>query len=77
MAPSHRKPFTVVDPFSGRARFEARKTADRLTYEACNKRMLRFQGPAQPSPALGDAFNAGYLHLEVKCWAVTPTRPCR
>ena len=32
----------------------ARKTAD------------GFQGPAQPSPALGDALNAGYLYLEVK-----------
>ena len=32
-----------------------------------NKRMLGFQGPAQPSPALGDALNAGYLYLEVKC----------
>src|SRR6185295_8206037 len=30
-------------------------------------RMLGFQGPAQPSPALGDALNAGYLYLEVKC----------
>jgi hypothetical protein len=29
--------------------------------------MLGFQGPAQPSPALGDALNAGYLYLEVKC----------
>src|SRR5215203_3865436 len=46
---------------------EARKTADRLAYEAWNKRMLRFQGPAQPSPALDDALNAGYLYLEVKC----------
>ena len=31
---------------------EARKTADRLACEAWNKRMLGFQGPAQPSPAL-------------------------
>jgi hypothetical protein len=46
---------------------EARKVADRLACEAWNKRMLGFQGPAQPSPALGDALNAGYLHLEVKC----------
>ena len=46
---------------------EARKTADRLACEAWNKRMLGFQGPAQPSPALGDALNAGYLYLEVKC----------
>jgi hypothetical protein len=29
--------------------------------------MLGYQGPAQPSPALGDALNAGYLYLEVKC----------
>jgi hypothetical protein len=46
---------------------EARKQADRLTCEAWNKRMLGFQGPAQPSPALGDALNAGYRYLEVKC----------
>lgn len=32
-----------------------------------NERMLGFQGPAQPSPALGDALNAGYRYLEVKC----------
>jgi hypothetical protein len=37
---------------------EARKEADRLACEAWNKRMLGFQGPAQPSPALGDALNA-------------------
>ena len=46
---------------------EARKAADRLACEARNKRMLGFRGPAQPSPALGDALNAGYLYLEVKC----------
>lgn len=46
---------------------EARKQADRLGVEAWNKRMLGFQGPAQPSPALGDALNAGYRYLEVKC----------
>src|SRR5258707_4531195 len=45
---------------------EARKTADRLACEAWNQRMLGFQGPNQPSPALGDALNAGYLYLEVK-----------
>ena len=31
---------------------EARKEADRLAVEAWNKRMLGFQGRAQPSPAL-------------------------
>lgn len=46
---------------------EARKVADRLACEAWNKRMLAFQGPAQPSPALGDALNAGYCYLEVRC----------
>ena len=46
---------------------QARKTADRLACEAWNKRMLGFQGPAQPSPALGDAINAGFGYLEVKC----------
>ena len=46
---------------------EARKQADRLACEAWNKRMLGFQGPAQPSPALGDALNAGFGYLEVKC----------
>jgi hypothetical protein len=46
---------------------EARKEADRLACEAWNKRMLGFQGPAQPSPTLGDAINAGYRYLEVRC----------
>ena len=46
---------------------EARKEADRLACDAWNKRMLGFKGPAQPSPTLGDALNAGYLYLEVRC----------
>jgi hypothetical protein len=46
---------------------EARKEADRLACEAWNKRMLGFRGPAQPSPTLGDALNAGYPYLEVRC----------
>jgi hypothetical protein len=29
--------------------------------------MLGYKGPAQPSPTLGDALNAGYLYLEVRC----------
>ena len=41
--------------------------ADRLACEAWNKRMLGFQGPAQPPPALGDALNAGHGYLEVRC----------
>ena len=46
---------------------EARKAADKLACVAWNQRMLGFQGPAQPSPALGDAINAGFGYLEVKC----------
>jgi hypothetical protein len=46
---------------------EARKVADRLACHAWNARMLGFQGPAQPSPTLGDALNGGYPYLEVKC----------
>jgi hypothetical protein len=46
---------------------EAHKKADRLAVEAWNARMLGFQGPAQPSPTLGDAINAGFGYLEVKC----------
>src|SRR6201996_3115691 len=45
----------------------ARKEADRLACEAWNQRMLSYRGPAQPSPALGDALNAGYRYLEVRC----------
>jgi hypothetical protein len=46
---------------------EARKEADRLACQAWNQRMLGYKGPAQPSPALGDALNAGYRYLEVRC----------
>jgi len=45
----------------------ARKGADRLACEAWNQRMLGYKGPAQPSPALADALNAGYRYLEVRC----------
>ena len=46
---------------------KSREYIYRLACEVWNNRMLAFQGPAQPSPALGDALNAGYLYLEVKC----------
>jgi ribosomal protein L44E len=46
---------------------EARKVADRLACEAWNQRMLGYRGPAQPSPTVGDALNARYLYLEVRC----------
>ncbi|MBR0710143.1 hypothetical protein [Bradyrhizobium liaoningense] len=46
---------------------EAREKADLLSCEVWNARMLGFQGHAQPSPTLGDALNAGYGYLEVRC----------
>jgi len=46
---------------------EARREADKIACDAWTKRMLAFKGPAQPSPSLGDALNAGYLYLEVRC----------
>jgi hypothetical protein len=30
--------------------------------------MLGYKGPAQPSPTLGDALNAGFCYLEVRCF---------
>jgi hypothetical protein len=61
---------------------EARKEADRLAVAAWNKRMLGFQGPAQPSPTLGDAINAGFPDYPARlssfggpdAWARTPSR---
>ena len=44
---------------------EACKEADKLACEGWTKRMLAFEGPAQPSPTLGDALT-GYLCLEVR-----------
>lgn len=38
-----------------------------LACVAWNYRMLGYKGPAQPSPTLGDALNAGFLYLEVRC----------
>jgi hypothetical protein len=46
---------------------KARKEADRLACEAWNYRMLGYRGPAQPSPMLGEALNAGFRYLEVMC----------
>jgi len=57
---------TMIRVSAERAK-EARKQADRLACEAWNYRMLGYKGPAQPSPTLGDALNAGYGYLEVRC----------
>jgi hypothetical protein len=58
-----------IGPGGGRAR-DSRKPSSkptRLACEAWNERILGFQGPARRSPTLGDAINAGYRYLEVKC----------
>ena len=76
---SHRHQITRDDLPRGSVRAaaetatQAREAADRLAVEAWNKRMLGFQGPAQPSPALGDAINAGFGYLEVKCCSTHQT----
>ena len=48
---------------------ETRNEADKLACDAWNQRMLGYKGPAQPSSTLGDALNAGYGYLEVRCLA--------
>src|ERR1700744_590273 len=52
---------------SAEAARDARKEADKLACIAWNQRMLGYKGPAQPSPTLGDALNAGFGYLEVRC----------
>jgi hypothetical protein len=46
---------------------DARREADKLACIAWNNRMLGYNGPAQPSPTIGDAINAGFCYLEVCC----------
>ena len=46
---------------------ETRRIADQAACQAWNIRMKGYGGRAQPSPLLGDALNAGYGYLEVKC----------
>src|SRR6516225_7038695 len=55
----------------------ARKEADRLACEAWNKRMLGYRGPAQPSPALGDALNLATSISRCAASAATRTRTLR
>jgi hypothetical protein len=59
---------TSVRISAERAR-DARIEADKLACIAWTDRMLGFGGPAQPSPMLGDAINAGFRYIEVRCTA--------
>ena len=45
---------------------ETRFIADVAACDAWNYRMEGYGGPAQPSPPIGDALNAGFQYLEVK-----------
>jgi hypothetical protein len=54
---------------------EARREADRLACDAWNKRMLGYKGPAQPSPTLGDALNAGFGYSKSAVSVATHIRP--
>ena len=53
---------------------KARKDADEYACIAWNNRMLGYKGPAQPSPTIGDALNAGFGYLEVRCLGCAPDR---
>jgi hypothetical protein len=57
----------LVSSGGGRACQGGAQGSDKLARGAWNKRMLGFHGLAQPSPTLGDAINAGFGFLEVKC----------
>ena len=44
-----------------------RHAADVAACDAWNYRMEGYGGPARPSPPIGDALNAGFRYLEIKC----------
>jgi hypothetical protein len=66
------KPRETVYRSSMRASAERAKgstrRSSRVACEAWNQRMLGYQDPAQLSPAIGNALNARYLYLEVRCF---------
>lgn len=56
-------------PHGGQPGNSPRRNANKLACDAWTKRMLGFRGSAQPSPTLGDAINASYCFLEIRCGA--------
>jgi hypothetical protein len=50
---------------------ETRHVADVAACEAWNYRMEGYGGPAQPPRQIGDALNAGFRYLEIKCAGCT------
>jgi hypothetical protein len=62
-----RQHLRLVGPGGGRAG-EGSTQASRPARRGCLEQAhAGFTGPAQPSPTLGDALNAGYGYLEVRC----------
>ena len=62
------------DPSIGGACLGCPKGNHKLACIAWNQRMLGYKGPAQPSPTLGDALNAGFGYLEVRCFLLLRSR---
>ena len=53
---------------SAEAAANARREVEQASLQGRGiQRMLGYKGPAQPSPTLGDALNAGFGYLEVRC----------
>ena len=69
-AKSRERLYGVSIQMSAERAKHARKEADRLACSAWNNRMLGYKGPAQPSPTPGDALNASYGYLEIRCLAL-------
>ena len=64
-----------ISPGSGRAgdgSTQGRRPTGRRGVEQAHARL---SGTAQPSPALGDALNAGYRYLEVRCLGCDTHQP--
>jgi hypothetical protein len=57
---------TSGQSISGNAAQSILRKMLKLDRKPCGS-ILGYRGPAQPSPTLGDALNAGYLYLEVRC----------
>jgi hypothetical protein len=64
-APNHAKPFTA-HPFALRCS-RGPKGCRSARLRSLDSTYASVKGSPQPSPTLGDALNAGYCYLEVKC----------
>ena len=65
--PSKQRQWSETSRHAEQRARETRFVADVAACDAWNYRMEGYGGPAQPSPPIGDALNAGFRYLEVKC----------